>query len=126
VITGLAPKAQLPKLGGRGLPSLRQGLPTFPKAGRQDTDLPAAPYAVPRYPNAPIRPGQGAWPVPGATSISGGGRANALALLRTGPSAGRDDTTKLMINALTGGGRPQGPAVQGYVNQLVQTLLQGY
>jgi len=108
------------------LPSVRRGLPTFPKAGRKDASLPARPYPTPRFPAG--APTQGAHAVPPVPQVSAAGdqRASALAFLRSGPSKDRDATSKLMLGRLTGGGRPQGPAVQGYLNQLVRTLLEGY
>ena len=115
------------------LPGLTKGMArlSWSKGERDDIqDHPRVPR-VPGYAATIGPPGQlggilGTPPVPGAGG-RGGQRQRFLDYVKSGkrPTKGQGTDYDQLLQAAQGGGKPMGPAYQGYVSQLVRTLIEG-
>ena len=98
------------------------------KGERTDVRPPTRVGQVPRYPGQPgiLGAAAGIQPTPQAPGAGRGSdqRARLLQLLKSG----RGKQTGLRgryLQQLQGGGTPQGPLYQGYLSELVRSLLAG-
>jgi hypothetical protein len=113
-------------------PGLTKGMAriSWSKGERDDIDTPTAVPKVPGYAATIGPPGQlgGILPTPLVPGAGGrrGQRERFLAWVKTGRRQGAGGTSyDQLLQSVQGGGRPQGPLVQGYISQLARTLLEG-
>jgi len=116
------------------LPGLTKGMArlSWSKGERSDIAPKQRMHQVGGYPPGigPAGVGIGIAQTPQAPQAGGSGdaRERLLAYVKSGRK--RDKGSRVtsydqLLQAAQGGGRPQGPGVSGYVNQLMKTLLEG-
>jgi hypothetical protein len=113
-------------------PGLTKGMARISWSKGERDDI-AAPGPVPRVPGYAATigpPGQlgGILPTPRVPGVGGrhsGQRERFLAWVKTGRKPAAGTGYDQLLQAVQGGGRPQGPLVQGYISQLARTLLEG-
>lgn len=113
--------------------TLGKGLQKYPNQnlGRPDADPPTPVYKVPKYPAQPgfVGRAHGIQPTPlvPRALAPGQSRATMVQYLRSSaPKKEGDTTTKQLVQAAIGGGKPMGPAYKGYLSDLVRSLIQGF
>jgi hypothetical protein len=114
------------------LPGLTKGMARLRWTKGERKDISPQAGAVPRVPGyAPTigPPGQlgGILPTPRVPGIGGRGgqRERFLAWVKTGAKRPAGTDYDQLLQAAQGGGRPMGPAYQGYISQLTRTLIEG-
>jgi hypothetical protein len=112
-------------------PGLTRGMArlSWTKGGRDDVGTIGMVNRVPSYPATVGPPGQlgGILPTPKVPSVQGIGdqRARFLAWVKTGAKRPAGTPYDFLLQSVQGGGRPQGPLLQGYISQLARTLMEG-
>jgi hypothetical protein len=113
------------------LPGLTKGMArlSWSKGERDDIQDPGRVPRVPGYAPTIGPPGQlgGILPTPRVPGPGArqGQRERFLAWVKTGRKGQAGTSYDQLLQAVQGGGRPQGPLVQGYISQLARTLLEG-
>lgn len=112
-------------------PGLTKGMAriSWDQGGRRDITEPPMVPKVAGYPATVGPPGQlgGILPTPQVPGAAGGQdqRARFLAWMKTGAKRPAGTPYDALLQSVQGGGRPLGPAYQGYISQLARALLEG-
>jgi hypothetical protein len=112
-------------------PGLTKGMAriSWDKGGRTDIGGTRPVPRVAGYAATIGPPGQlgGILPTPQVPGVGGrqGQRERFLAWVKTGRKKPAGTPYDQLLQSVQGGGKPQGPLVQGYISQLARTLLEG-
>jgi hypothetical protein len=112
-------------------PGLTKGMArlSWTKGGRSDVQPIGAVPRVAGYAPTVGPPGAlgGILATPRVPGVQGVGdqRARFLSWVKTGAKRPAGTPYDQLLQSVQGGGRPMGPALQGYISQLARTLLEG-